>query len=186
VVCGIARDAGRRLQPALWFSWGGSPTVQRLRWRGSADRGRVQRLHGRVSEASGIDLPSEVEEEADPSGADAVYEDAIEVLRNRTRDHSRFPLVFEENMEYGFRRNVLGLRPIGRVVALAGVVTSGVLFAVSDRTGRWSRWGVAEAICIAALVFWMFVVRREWVRTPAEAYADRLLEAADTLRSERP
>ena len=33
VVCGLVRAAGRRLEPALWASWGGAPTTRRLRFR---------------------------------------------------------------------------------------------------------------------------------------------------------
>src|SRR4051812_42766004 len=36
-VCGLVRDAGRKLQPRLWQSWGGSPSVRRLRWRENDD-----------------------------------------------------------------------------------------------------------------------------------------------------
>jgi len=31
-------------------------------------------------------------------------------------------------------------------------------------------------------MLWLFVVGRAWVRVPAEAYADRLLESVEVLR----
>jgi hypothetical protein len=49
------------------------------------------------------------------------------MLRQRTRDTKIFNKVFAENMEYGFRRNCLGLRPTGLVLAAIGVVATIVL-----------------------------------------------------------
>ena len=61
---------------------------------------------------------------ADPEWADTKYEEVVTSLREATRDTSRFPLVFAENANYGFRRNLWGLRPIGTAVAV-------VLFLIS-------------------------------------------------------
>src|SRR6266508_3308648 len=36
-VCGLVRDHGRQIEPDLWASWGGNPTLRRLRWRGAED-----------------------------------------------------------------------------------------------------------------------------------------------------
>ena len=48
-------------------------------------------------------------------------------LREATRDTSRFPLVFAENANYGFRRNLWGLRPIGTGVAVVLLLFSWTL-----------------------------------------------------------
>lgn len=41
-------------------------------------------------------------------------------LREQTRDPKMFPIVYEENVNYGFRRNLLGLKPTGAAIAVVG------------------------------------------------------------------
>jgi hypothetical protein len=180
----LSRDAGRRLQSSLWDSWGGPPTVTRLRHRGAPDGHRVERLHERFRAALGARLPTKSEEATDPAHADAVYEDAVSDLRNRTRDRARFPLVFEENADYGFRRNMLGLKPWALTIALAVLATCAIAYALSDGTAseRLRTWGWPAGVACLALLMWWRVVTHGWVRLTAESYTDRLFEALDTLR----
>jgi hypothetical protein len=72
-------------------------------------------------QVAGLRLPTEAEEVQDPEGADAVYELAVGALRERTRDTNQYPPVPSENARYGFRRNVLGLRPYGIATSLIGL-----------------------------------------------------------------
>ena len=58
---------------------------------------------GRPEQALEIQLPDAGAEAENPEDADALYTEAIAALRERTRDKARFPLVFEENVEYGLR-----------------------------------------------------------------------------------
>ena len=80
-------------------------------------------LRRQVEEWIGYPLPTQQEEEACPAWADTKYEEAVTALREATRDTSRFPLVFAENANYGFRRNLWGLRPIGTTIAVLLVLT---------------------------------------------------------------
>jgi hypothetical protein len=128
-------------------------------------------------------LPDAAEETRDPEGADARYEDATARLRELTRDTSRFRLVFAENVEYGSRRNSLGLRPFALGIALGGLVLSVavIIFGPGDVGVRMARWAPAGLISAAAALFWWRIVRAEWVRRSAELYADRLFEALHIL-----
>jgi hypothetical protein len=148
----------------------------------------VRRLHGRLDAVLDTPLPDAASEANDPRAADRRYGEAIAVLRERTRDISRFRLVFAENVEYGFRRNCLGLRPFALVIAgVALALSIGLLvWGHGDESQRWARWGIAAAISAAALLYWWRVVTPEWVRRPAELYAVRLLEAVETVRSDAP
>jgi len=175
------------LEPGLWASWGGSPSVRRLRWRDAPDEERVRRLHVRLDNLLEEPLPDAESEALDPDAADARYEEAIAVLRERTRDTSRFRLVFAENMEYGFRRNSLGLRPIGLAIALIAFAVSIVFFVWGGGSGagRATRWGISGGIAVLLAFYWRRVVTPQWVRVAAEVYAERLLEAVETLRADR-
>jgi hypothetical protein len=177
--CGLVRDAGRKLQPELWRSWGGSPSVRRLRWSEN-DVGRLQRLHERLSGLVGWTLPSREDELADANAADERYEEALGVVRSRTRDQSRFRLLFAENVDYGFRRNMLGVRTTALIIAVAALVTGVIAALLTDGAG-WTRWAIAAGVSFGCGLYWWHVVTPDWVRRTAESYADRLLEAVDEL-----
>lgn len=185
-VCGIVRDRGRDLQSRLWANWGGSPTVQRLRWRDAENQRRVARLHDRLNGVLTEPLPDAEEEADDPQDADERYEEAVASLRDRTRNTQRFRLVFEENKEYGFRRNALGIRPIGLAFAALALIVSVLAFNLDDGgiASRLLRWGGCAAVAGAAFLYWWRVVTEDWVKRSAEIYADRLFESVETLRED--
>lgn len=186
-LCGLARDLGFKLQDELWESWGGSPTLQRLRWSATNDHESLGDLHSHIEAVTGQTLPRPDAETADPDRADALYVQATTVLRGLTEDHDQFKRLFSENMEYGFRRNCLGLRPFGLVIGAAGVISAVVLlFSYPAESGvRLSMWTGPALASLAFFLFWAFIVRPGWVRKPAESYADRLMEAASTIAAKQ-
>jgi hypothetical protein len=179
----LGRDRGRNLQPILWHEWGGPPTTQALRFIGPRPPEQVAQAHGSIEKALSLTLPSEEEERADPASADERYSAAVIQLIAKTRDRRKFPLVFEENVNYGFRRNSLGLRGFGIAACVATLALSGVLLArgsgtLATRAGHFG-WPAGASILLG--LFWLAVVNRDWVRVPADAYAGRLVEAAFVL-----
>lgn len=114
--------SGKRLEPGLCQEWGGSPTLRRLRYHGAADAGVVRRLHQRIEAVLGDPMPTTAEEQTDPTSADARYEEATRRLVGLTRDRKQFRLLFAENVNYGMRRNLLGLRWTGIAVAAVTVM----------------------------------------------------------------
>ena len=130
-------------------------------------------------------LPNAREEEDDPEDADHRYGEAVAVLRERTRDAKRFRLVFDENAEYGFRRNALGLRSLALIIAGAVFCLSVIFFAASDVSlaSRSERWATTAVLAVGLLLYWLRVANEDWVRRSAERYADRLFEAIESLRT---
>jgi hypothetical protein len=181
----LVRDAGRRIQPRLWQAWGGPPTVARLRWHGSGSVAAIARLHHRLETVTGEPLPDEQAEAANSDEADRRYDEAVGVLRERTRDAKAFPLVAAENADYGFRRNTLGLRPLGTALSVLGLLVSiaFVFLAPGALSSRAKHWGPAGGVCALCLIFWLAVANDAWVRRAADNYADRLLGAVDSLIS---
>lgn len=164
----------------MWAGWGGPPTTQRLRWNGPTPKGAQQRRHDLLEELLSESLPSKAEENADPAEADRRYEIAVAALRDLTRDASRFNLVAEENAEYGFRRNCLGLRLLAAAVALLVLAVSGVLILVASH----GQFFVPLGVAVLSLVFWLGIVRASWVRSAADRYAVRLLETVESLNQQ--
>jgi hypothetical protein len=184
----LGRDRGKRLEPALWEGWGGAPTLQRLRFRGAAHPGRVERLHARIETITGDSLPTVDEETADPQAADDRYDEVSARIRAITRDGKRFPLLLAENINYGQRRNMLGLRREGVIFALLTVLAAGLLLwlAGGSLSQRAARYGPGAGAGLLALLFWVFVVTPSWVALTAKAYADQFVGAIDILHAEPP
>jgi hypothetical protein len=181
----IGRDAGKRMQPSLWASWGGAPTTTALRHRDSRNPVLLARRHQQLQAVLGRALPTEDEERADPVGADHAYEAVTSILISRTRERRKdFPLIFVENCNYGFRRNMLGLRPWGMSVSsLAALAILAGLATTLAGIARFSAGllGIALAVSLIAFVIWWKAVTRDWVKRVAETYAERLFEASESL-----
>lgn len=117
------------------------------------------------------------EGQADPGETDLRYEVAISELRDRTRDGARRPrLVADENAEYGFQRNCLGLRPLDIPMAFAVLCASVILAAAGS-----AAFLLSAGVSVVALAFWLLVVRPDWVRLAADRYAVRPLETVEAL-----
>jgi hypothetical protein len=185
VMAQIGRDAGKRREQDLYRQWGGAPTTRLLRHREANNDLMVERRGGQLAALTGLHIPSPAEEAADLPAADAVYEACVVYLRESTRDRKKFPLVFEENCSYGFRRNTWGLKPYAVTISIAVL-----LGAIAHVAFSWQHGVPALGIAVAfaaslSLAFWIFGVTAEWVRLAAEAYAERLLGTCELLAAER-
>ena len=176
------RDRGVAQQHRLWEQWGGAPTTARLRWSGATSATEMTRRHADVARATGLALPDEDSERRDPGLADEKYQAAVNLLRESTRGEA-FGLLAKENRNYGFRRNLYGLRSLGLKIATAGLLIAVVLLIISLLTDHVSLWGasVATGFCFFCLVFWWQTVTPDWVRKAADRYAERLLAGASQL-----
>lgn len=185
----IGRDFGKNKEPRLFQLWGGKPTTRMLRHRDAPDKTALEFWHSRLGQLmQGLELPTPEEEKSNPLEADDVYERCIDFLRGQTRDKKRFPLVFEENCNYGLRRNLWGMRPLGIATSSLSFVAIGVVIAFnySVRALPPSPMEVAcGSISLFLLLGWITLFTPKWVRVPAEAYAKRLLESCDSIRSRR-
>ena len=118
----IGADLGKRLEKSLWTKWGGPPTTRFLR-HGNHEFNEVtrDRIHAKLRQL-GLHVPTSEEQEQDQRAADMHYQSCTEELIRRTRDTGRFPLVFKGLIEYGFRRNLLGLKVFGVFLTVAGAL----------------------------------------------------------------
>ena len=196
VLAQIGRDEGRKKQSALWKSWGGPPTTRLLRFRDSPDQIVLHQWRAKIERLMGYSLPSRQEEAEDLAAADQKYEVAVSFLRESTRDTSKFPLVFAENINYGFRRNLWGMKPYGLGAALLATVCCWGVFLSSvglheadsllvnmfrNPDGVVVTRLIGSILNTAITAVWLLVISPQWVRTTAEAYAQSLLRSVDAL-----
>ena len=186
-----ARTRGKYLETKLLKEWGGWPTTLKLRYAGSLDSSTLARYHAFLEKnVPHWHAPTSADELAVPANADGAYGSAVLWLKEKTR--KGFPLVDKENAQYGFRRNLLGMKPVG-IIICALAASASLLAIYSHATGITAAelWAVtsiqrpkiwaATAVDFVALFAWVALVRRRWVRQAGEQYADVLLAACDQL-----
>jgi hypothetical protein len=187
-----SRDAGKRIQEDLFLKWGGPPTTQLLRHRDlTFDPHTKARYHAVISRGLKLTMPTPEEERANPAAADELYRSATGWLIDQTRDAKAYPLVFKENIAYGFQRNSLGIRPSGIIVAvfcMAWVSIHAHIFGVSrphiqvDNMQAFSGNEVlALTVAALTLIYWLGVVTKSAVKRTAFAYAERLIQSCDRI-----
>jgi hypothetical protein len=187
----LGRERGKRIEPGLFEQWGGAPTTQLLlRSTSSLDHLTLERYRQFLQErVQSLYFPDEESEFTDLKHAEAVCESSVKWLREATRDTKKFPLVFAENTNYGFRRNLLGVKPVALFLSIASLLTVGIHAWIvgSGELGTVSvqSW-LAGAVTFAGLLFWVFVVTPEFVKTTAFAYATALLAACDSPHLAKP
>ncbi len=179
---GKTRELGKGIENRLIAEWEGMPSVRLLRHRDSVlDRYTKKRYHKAATALADVKLPSPAEEGSNPTDADERYRAVTTALLSKTRDTSEYPLLFKENINYGFWRNLRGVRKIA--CALAAVIVALGLWI--DRTTVISLQppdGPELALVIIGsmmLIGWLTTVTDESVRQAAQNYAMRLLEALD-------
>jgi hypothetical protein len=196
----LSRSRGKKVEKRLLAEWGGWPTTIWLRHREEHLPAPVlARYHAFFAKnVPMFAAPSFAQEAADPKAADGMYASAVKWLQERCRG-KEFPFVEKENAEYGFRRNLRGLKPIGVAACLAGLLISAlaiiwrydtIIPAISTpsmpmllnalSTIKPAAIGV---ICVdlAALFAWFAIVRDDWVRDAGDQFARALLACCDKL-----
>ncbi len=105
----VARRSGRKVEAKL-----GSRDTPEQWHRGNADiaEGAKDRYRRFLAEQLELPAPTVDDERLDPARANDFYMSAGNWIREHTRDTRTFAILFGENVTYGFRRNLLGLKPI--------------------------------------------------------------------------
>ena len=124
-----------------------------------------------------LDNPNQLSEE----DTSALCYSAIRWLRGMTRDSKTFGLLKEENINYGFRRNLYALRVSGilcNLVALVGILYRECFFT------RPTFCAIAQPqvfLHLAMLLYIWCAATKASVNAASDRYADALLESIDLL-----
>ena len=111
VFADIARRRGKAVEPWIVGRMGGLPSTTMLRHHDRTfDTATKARLHRFLSAKLKEPSPAPSEEERDQALADSFYVRGGTWLREHTRNQKDFSVLFAENVTYGFRRNIYGLR----------------------------------------------------------------------------
>jgi hypothetical protein len=183
----LGRDQGKQKESSLWKNWGGAPTIQLIRLRNShLDSHTKQRYHQKLQQLCPVSAPPDAEQEINqPNKADDVYQAWAKYLISQTRDNKKFSLLYKENVSYGFRRNLWGLRPFALTLAIVLLVGNYLFWFVKlnnlnpvlfPNSFIYSSIGI-----LLIILFWMLLVTKSWIKLVAFSYAERLWECSDNL-----
>lgn len=184
----FGRDFGKNREPRLYRLWGGKPTTRMLRYRDATNTVTLSRWHKSLQELlPAVKMPTAAEEIRDSVAADAVYESCVQFLRERTRDAREFSLIFQENCNYGFRRNMWGMKPIGLTITVVSTIAVAAVLVLNNVVNGLPVMPAPilyEIMNLALLIMWAKSVNPGWVKMAAEAYAERLLSTCEIVASQ--
>lgn len=169
----VAR-VGRDQQPFLFHMWGGAPLNEAIHGRGDREH---RETWSRIRQYLVTQVSGSV-------GGDPKSRDLESELKELTRDKSKFTMVFHENCNFGFRRNLYGVRAWGFGSAGTAIVSGGLFL--------YAQWGQSQpavlpwmtlVVGLIALLLW-FRVTPLFVRRAAWAYVAAMRGAGLTLLRE--
>ncbi|KYH01913.1 hypothetical protein [Bradyrhizobium sp. DOA1] len=185
----IARRQGKKIQPQLFAQLGGPPSITMLRHMdktldGISKARYVAFLGSKINEAP----PTEAQETSDPAAADAFYARCGDWLRENTRNTKKFNILFNENVTYGFRRNLLGTKWSALALNLLVVlISAGVLYHGSvpfqDISHVEGRVIVVLVVAVLHAIYIGVGVNRSVVAEAAKSYGRQLILSCETLMS---
>jgi hypothetical protein len=182
----FARKLGLRVEPKLYAEMGGKPSVVMFRRSDTTiEEPTKERYRTFIAAKIKQPVPTAEQEAADQAAADTLYEACGTWLRANTRDAKKFPLLFGENVGYGFRRNLFGLK--WPALALNIVVVAicswilwhrGVLDMDNDLTMR-----TVVVLIIAAIhaLYFAFVVTKGGAKEASRKYGRELILCTEAL-----
>jgi hypothetical protein len=146
---------------------------------------RARAYHAALQDlAPDFRLPDANAEAQDPDAADGIYR-AVNRRLIDLRRGPKHPLIHNDNIAYGFWRNLLGMRGAALVLAVCASAAIVVTRTTQMTTGNMPLWAIARdapATQVAAVVllflwiaFLLIIVRPPRVWDAGVAYAERLL-----------
>lgn len=176
----IGRDQGKKKESKLFKHWGGKPTNIILRHSNDyLDIHTKKRFHAKLEQViPDIKIPTPEEEQENLIAADCIYDSCTKYLISRTRDTSKYPLLFKENINYGFRRNLWGMKTWALII-IAGCLVVHVAIATETFSTLENLKPLDGLLFVALVIFsliWLFTINKEWIKVAAFAYAERLHE----------
>ena len=178
-----ARKEGKKIEPRIYNEMGGKPSVT-IMFRSddtidqlSKDRYRSF-LAGKINQPE----PTAVDELNNRAAVIGFYELAGTWLRENARETKKFPILFNELVTYGFRRNLLGMKWPALLLNLAVVMLcGGLLWYHWPADNMMTRIMVVFVVAAAHALYFLLVVDKESVNVAARTYARQLILSCEAF-----
>lgn len=135
-----------------------------------------------------LTAPTAEEEGANPSQANDFYLSANNWLREHTRDTRAFSILFKENITYGYRRNLLGLKPLALMANFVVGLICWAVFAFQpgyfiDIPNVKEKIIVILAAVLLHSIYMLVAVDESSVREASRTYGRQLILCCESLAS---
>lgn len=189
-IADFSRARGRAIEAKLYEKHNGIPSVTMFRRNDDTiNSGSKDRYRTFLAEKLGVVAPSAEDERNDQLIADEFYSQCGVWLRQSTRNSKEFPLLFGENVTYGFRRNLLGVKTLALclnviVVAICVLILWRTSWDVAGQLG--SKATVVLIVAAAHAAYMLIAVNHNTVWDASRAYARELILSCESLMGNRP
>ena len=177
----LASAMGNRFQRRLWPHWPHDAPTHR--WLHSDDNTRStqqkSQWYAAINRLTNLDIVAAAASD-DPSQLELVIDDAVAQLRSSLWRSPHAHRLNVHNADYGFARNLAGLRPLWLTTAALSALGCWIAFVTLDASIVWAI--IATLLAVAAAPFGLWVLP-PYVRQKADFYAESLFGAA--LSSDR-
>jgi len=181
----FSRARGRAIEGKLYDEHKGVPSIFMFRRNDpTIDAGSKDRYREFLSGKLGVAAPSSAEEIADQAAADSFYGQCGVWLRQNTRDTKKFPILFGENVTYGFRRNLLGVKTLALCLnAIVVAVCTFILWRMSwdIDTPLSNKTTVVLVVAAAHAAYMLLAVNRSAVWDASRAYGRELILTCESF-----
>lgn len=189
LLANLARSRGKILEGRLTTKWGGWPTTILPRHSDTTiDPYTKARYHQALTSLTKVDLTEKGQEVVNRLDCDHRYRAATTKLIELRRDE-KYDMLHQENANYGFRRNLLGLKTAATIILLIsmlvvvalwlpGVDTTSSQALRVDVSARWHLYA-AFALNLGVGIIWLIFVTESFVRQAGNEYALSLLRTLD-------
>ena len=176
----LASAFGNRLQGQLWPRWPhDAPTNEALNPRyASVSTQRREQYYDAVNAVVGIDLRKAIASGSEAE-VEAAINDSVSVVRGRLDQSSHGTRLRRFNIDYGYARNLTGMRAVWLGLATLGAAAGWTIFAL--RPEEELPWPIVSSA--VALASWpiAFVVLPGYVRAKARYYTEAFYLALMSL-----
>ena len=187
----VARLRGRAIEPSIIAKMGGLPTTVTLRHRDPTyDTATKTGFHRFIAAKLSEPAPTLEQEATDPEAADAYYVRGVTWLRENTRNAKKFDVLFNENVSYGFRRNLLGLKLSGFLLnAFIVIICHGIFgyrWPIDWSNGFNAKLLAVIVIAVLHASYLALFVTEQGVFEAARIYARQLLLSSQSPYLNKP
>lgn len=179
----VARRTGKHVQARL-----GTGSTPELWHRNNTEIAAAakDRYRTYIAKQIKIPAPTEVEEKDEPQRANDFYNTAANWIREHTRDHRKFSILFSENITYGFRRNLLGLKWIALIFNALVLLSCGAITFFMPSYFRQlpninEKLVMVSMAAILHSTYMLCAVNTASVREASRAYGRQLILSCETL-----
>ena len=164
-----ASAAGRHFEKRLWPRWPHDAPTHRWLHPDDTSRSEQQRLrwYEAIRQVVHLDI-AEAAASEDRNELELVINDAVRELRHRFRHTNEIGLLDTHNEDYGFARNLAGLRIFWLP---ASAVSVGISWATYFFTGTGLALGVASSL-VLIIALLLFLILPGYVRQRADRYTE--------------